>query len=185
MVRRIVTGEENGKAVFLSDGPVANTHNYKAVPGFQTTLAWATSQAVPPLPHDGKDPVINFRSVVPDPHGTRLIVVQFPPDSVLESPDFNPAAAGDEYATWLPGLAEAFEPDGSGMHRTETIDYDIIVSGELWLELDGGETRHLKAGDIVVQNGTRHAWRNRGTAPAVMVAVLIGAAKQGDSLTAV
>ncbi|WP_207000422.1 cupin domain-containing protein [Trinickia mobilis] len=177
MARRIVTGEENGKAVFLSDGPVANTHDYVSVPGFQTVLVWATAQGVPLLPHDGKDPVVSIQSVVPDPHGTRLIVVQFPPDSVFESPNFDPAAAGQEYAVHLPGLAETFEPDGSGKHRTETIDYDIILSGELWLELDDGETRHLEAGDIVVQNGTRHAWRNRGDVPAVMVAVLIGAAK--------
>jgi mannose-6-phosphate isomerase-like protein (cupin superfamily) len=177
MVRRIVTGERNGKAVVLSDGPVSNAHDYVSVPGFQTTLAWATTQAVPSLPHDGRDPVVEIGSVVPAPHGTRLIVVQFPPDSVLASADFDAAAAGQEYAAHLPGLAEAFEPDGSGMHRTATIDYDIIVSGELWLELDDGEIRHLKTGDIVVQNGTRHAWRNRGDVPAVMMAVLIGATR--------
>ena len=177
MVRRVVTGEKNGKSVFLSDGPVDNTHNYAEVPGFQTTLAWATLRGVAPLPHDGSDPVVHIQSVVPDPHGTRLLVVQFPPDSALDSAEFDPVAAGREYEAHLPGLAQAFEADGSGMHRTTTVDYDIVVSGELWLELDDGEIRHLKAGDIVVQNGTRHAWRNRGTVPAVMVAVLIGAAK--------
>lgn len=177
MVRRVVTGEKDGKSVFLSDGPVANTHNYAAVPGFQTTLAWATMQDIASLPHNGKDPVVSIRSMVPDPHGTRLMVVQFPPDSVMTSSDFDPAAAGAEYAAHLPGLAEAFDTDGSGMHQTLSVDYDIIVSGELWLELDDGEIRHLKAGDIVIQNGTRHAWRNRGTVPAVMVAVLIGAAR--------
>ncbi|MBB5448063.1 MULTISPECIES: cupin domain-containing protein [unclassified Paraburkholderia] len=178
MVRRVVTGEKDGKSVIVSDGPVANTHDYAAVPGFQTTLAWATLQDVAPLPHDGKDPVVGIQSVVPDPHGTRLLVVQFPPESSLDSGDFDPVAAGAEYEAHLPGLAQAFEPDGSGMHRTTSVDYDIIVSGELWLELDDGEIRHLQAGDIVIQNGTRHAWRNRGTAPAVMVAVLIGAETQ-------
>jgi quercetin dioxygenase-like cupin family protein len=63
------------------------------------------------------------------------------------------------------------------MHQTLSVDYDVIVSGELWLELDDGEIRHLEAGDTVIQNGTRHAWRNRGTVPAVMVAVLVGAAR--------
>ncbi|MGF6508541.1 cupin domain-containing protein [Paraburkholderia sp. 32] len=178
MVRRVVTGEKDGKSVIVSDGPVANTHDYAAVPGFQTTLAWATLQGVAPLPHDGKDPAVGIQSVVPDPHGTRLLVVQFPPDSSLDSADFDPVAAGAEYEAHLPGLAQAFEPDGSGMHRTASVDYDIIVSGELWLELDDGEIRHLKAGDIVIQNGTRHAWRNRSTMPAVMVAVLIGAETQ-------
>jgi mannose-6-phosphate isomerase-like protein (cupin superfamily) len=174
MVRRIVTGDNDGRSVFVSDGPVATTHDYAAVPGFQTTLAWSTAR-VPVVPHDGTDAAVTVKSVTPDPHGTRLIVVRFPPDSVLASEEFDPAAAGEEYARHLPGLAECFEPDGSGMHRTRTVDYDVVVDGELWLELDGGQTRHLKAGDIVVQNGTRHAWRNRSNAPATMVAVLIGA----------
>jgi hypothetical protein len=174
MVRRIVTGEKNGRSVFLSDGAVPTTHHYAAVPGFRTTVAWATP-LTPALPHDGADPVVSLASVVPDPHGTRLIVVQFPPDSVMASDTFDPVAAGAEYAKHLPGLAEAFEPDGSGMHRTLSVDYDVILDGELWLELDDGQTRHMKAGDVVIQNGTRHAWRNRGDKPATMVAVLIGA----------
>ncbi|WP_395402661.1 cupin domain-containing protein [Pseudoduganella sp. UC29_106] len=175
MVRRIVTGERNGKSVIVSDGPAENTHDYAAVPGFRTTLAWATTRAVPVLPFDWRDPVANSRSALPAPHGTRLIVVQFPPDSVTASPSFNPVAAGEEYAKYLPGLAETFDTDGSGFHRTQTVDYDVILSGELWLELDDGDVRHLKAGDIVIQNGTRHAWRNRSESPAVMLSVLIGA----------
>ena len=69
MVRRIVTGEQNGKSVFVSDGPVATTHDYAAVPGFRTTLAWATLQGGAPLPHEGGDPAVSVQSVVPDPHG--------------------------------------------------------------------------------------------------------------------
>lgn len=175
MVRRIVTGEKNGQSVVISDSPVANTHDYAAVPGFQTTLAWATMQEVATLPYDGNDPVVSIHSVVPDPHGTRLLVVQFPPDAALAAAELDPVAAATELAANLPGLAETFEPDGSGFHRTHSVDYDIIVSGELWLDLDNGEVRHLKAGDIVIQNGTRHAWRNRGDVPATMIAVLMGA----------
>ena len=174
MVRRIVTGELDGKSVVVSDGPVGNTHDYAAVPGFRTTLAWATTASVPTLPFDGRDPVPGIESMLPAPHGTRLIVVQFPPDSVMAAPGFDGAAAGAEYAAYLPGLAESFDTDGSGFHRTATVDYDVILSGELSLELDDGEIRHLKAGDIVIQNGTRHAWRNRTETPAVMLSVLLG-----------
>lgn len=174
MLRRIVTGEIKGKSVFVSDDPVPHTHHYAAVPGFASALAWATPPQ-PRLPQDGTDPSPAQISVVPAPHGTRLIFVQFPPDSVMLSGDFDPAAASAEYARHLPGLAECFDTDGSGMHRTDSVDYDVIVAGELWLELDDGETRHLKAGDVVVQNGTRHAWRNRSDKPAIMVAVLVGA----------
>ncbi|MBO9376381.1 cupin [Sphingomonas histidinilytica] len=175
MVRRIVTGERNGRSTVLSDGPVGNTHDFVHVPGFRTTLAWK-ADAVPTLPHDGADPVATVTSMVPDPHGSCLIIVRFPPDSVMMAADFDGAAAGEEQMRFLPGLAESFDPDGSGMHRTLTVDYDIILDGELWLELDDGELRHLKAGDVVIQNGTRHAWRNRSDRPATMAAVLIGAA---------
>lgn len=174
MVRRIVTGERNGKSVVVFDGQVENTHDYASVPGFRTTLAWA-SEAGTTLPFDGRDPVAGIRSMLPAPQGTRVIVVQFPPDSVMAAPDFDGAAAGAEYAKYLPGLADTFDTDGSGFHRTATVDYDVILSGELWLELDDGEVRHLKAGDVVIQNGTRHAWRNRTETPAVMLSVLIGA----------
>jgi quercetin dioxygenase-like cupin family protein len=61
------------------------------------------------------------------------------------------------------------------MHRTETIDYAILLSGTCDLELDSGEVRHLKAGDIVVQRGTMHAWVNRGPGPCVFAFVLIDA----------
>jgi mannose-6-phosphate isomerase-like protein (cupin superfamily) len=175
MVRRIVTGERNGKSVVVFDGRVENTHDYASVPGFRTTLAWA-SEAGATLPFDGRDPVARIQSMLPAPQGTRVIVVQFPPDSVMAAPGFDGAAAGAEYAKYLPGLAETFDTDGSGFHRTATVDYDVILSGELWLELDDGEVRHLKAGDVVIQNGTRHAWRNRTETPAVMLSVLIGAA---------
>src|SRR5579863_2923810 len=61
------------------------------------------------------------------------------------------------------------------MHRTETVDYAILLKGECDLELDDGKTVHMKAGDIVVQRGTMHAWVNNGSEPAVFAFVLIDA----------
>jgi quercetin dioxygenase-like cupin family protein len=69
----------------------------------------------------------------------------------------------------------AMEPDGLGMHRTDSIDYVLVVSGEVTMALDDGEETVLRAGDTVVQNGTRHAWRNHGTEPCLIVGVAIGA----------
>ncbi|HEX5141889.1 MAG TPA: cupin domain-containing protein [Dehalococcoidia bacterium] len=63
----------------------------------------------------------------------------------------------------------------SPMHRTNSVDYGILLSGELDMELDGGETAHLKAGDVVVQRGTNHAWVNNSDAPARMAWILIAA----------
>ena len=75
----------------------------------------------------------------------------------------------------LPGLAAHMEPDAPGMHTTATIDFEVVLDGEVWLELDDGKEVHLQPGDSVVQNGTRHAWRNHGTVPARLAVFLIGA----------
>jgi quercetin dioxygenase-like cupin family protein len=84
-------------------------------------------------------------------------------------------AAQAEIEEKWPGMADHMEPDNPGMHTTDTIDYEYVISGEVWLELDDGEEVHLKAGDTVVQNGTRHAWRNKSNEPCRMVVCLIGA----------
>lgn len=173
-VRRVVTGIRNGKSVFVSDGPAPNTHVFQSVPGFVNSVCWATA-AVPQLPLSGKDPVPAGTPIVPPPGETRLLVVCFPPDSVMADPAFDGAAATAEQVQHLPGFAERFEAEHPGMHTTDSIDYDIVLDGEIWLELDDGAEVHLKQGDIAVQCGTRHAWRNKGTKTATMAFVLVGA----------
>jgi quercetin dioxygenase-like cupin family protein len=91
--------------------------------------------------------------------------------------DLDIEAALLELDAKLPGLAEVMEPDHPGMHTTDTVDLDLVVSGEVWLELDDGEEVQLHVGDCVVQNGTRHAWHNRTSEPAVMFVALLGAAR--------
>jgi mannose-6-phosphate isomerase-like protein (cupin superfamily) len=112
---------------------------------------------------------------VPGPGETIALTVTFPPASVYADPGFDPAAAGAEQLEATPGLAELFEPDAPGMHTTPTVDYGVVLKGEIVLDLDGGEVATLGPGDIVVQNRTRHAWRNPGTEPATVFFVLIGA----------
>lgn len=74
----------------------------------------------------------------------------------------------------VPGLAETFEPEHPGMHTTDSIDYDVVLEGEITLELDDGVQVPLRRHDVVVQHGNRHAWRNPGDRPATMLFVLIG-----------
>ena len=105
------------------------------------------------------------------------MIVRFPPDSVFAEPGFDPVAAGREQARHIPGLAERFEAENPGMHTTDTVDYDIVLDGEIWLELDDGAEAHLRQGDVAVQCGTRHAWRNKSARPATMAFVLIGAVR--------
>jgi len=177
MVRRVVTGvSASGKPVIVSDGEPPRSRQYAHTPGFANSLVWTT--AAPAVP--ATDPTAALRHWVPGPGETIALAVTFPPDSVFADPGFDPAAAGAEQLATTPGLAELFEPDAPGMHTTPTVDYAVVLAGEIVLDLDGGETTLLGAGDIVVQNGTRHAWRNPGSAPATVFFVLMGAGNQAE-----
>ena len=172
-IRRIVTGHsESGASVFVADGPPPNAAKFAHVQGMEVALAWR-SAARGLIARSGEEPSFGS-SLVPAVGETTLLLVTFPPDSVRAAPGFDPAAAGAESLRLLPGLAEKFEPDAPGMHTTETVDYGILLEGELVLELDAGATRTLQPHDIVVQSGTRHAWRNKSDRPATMLFVLIG-----------
>jgi hypothetical protein len=174
-IRRVVTSHDAaGRSVFTEDAPVPRAHDYKHIKGFSTALVWST-QSKPEIPNEGMDPTQAATSVLPEPGGTTFMIVTFPSDSVMMSESFDPVAAGQEYMENLPGLAERFEIDNPGMHTTDSIDYGIILDGEIWLELDDGKEVHLKRHDTVIQNGTRHGWRNKSDKPATIAFVLIGA----------
>ncbi|HSV48605.1 MAG TPA: cupin domain-containing protein [Ramlibacter sp.] len=176
-IRRVVTGHDGqGRAVVAADSIPPRTHAFAHIPGMVSRLVWATP-VVPQLPHDGGDPTPAVASIVPGPGESRLLIVTFPPDAVFAIPGFDFAAAAQENLAVSPGLAERFEPDG--MHQTPTVDYGIVLDGEVWLELDDGRAERLVRHDVVVQNGTRHAWRNRSEHPATLAFVLIGAAPRG------
>ena len=174
MMRRIVTGHNtSGKSTIHDQFATPKTAVFRHVRGFGVTTVWATP-AAPRIANPVEDPVPSLSSLLPEVGGTILLKVTFPPDTVMaEVTDW--AAAGAEQAANLPGLAEKFEPDSPGMHTTDSVDYGIMLDGELWLEVDGDEARQVRPGDIVIQNGTRHAWRNRSESPATIVFVLIGA----------
>jgi len=173
--RRIIAAHRDGQSVIVEDLP-APSNLFSAVPGFDPAVIWGTP-ASPVVPWDGRDLAAESATVMPEVGGTRLFVVTFPPDSIMASPDFDPAAAGAEYGQRLPGLAELFEAESPGMHTSDTVDYDIVLDGEISVEFDDGATVDLRKGDILVQYGTRHAWRNRSSAPATMIFVLIGATR--------
>jgi quercetin dioxygenase-like cupin family protein len=97
------------------------------------------------------------------------------PGELVPPPGLDEAAALARLERLMPGAMAAMEPGAPGMHVTDSIDYVLVVSGEVTLELDDGEQAVLRAGDAVIQNGTRHAWRNHGTGPCTIVGVAIGA----------
>jgi mannose-6-phosphate isomerase-like protein (cupin superfamily) len=170
--RRIVTENANGKSVVQNDEEMP-AYRFKTVPGYEHTLIWVN----PATPNLSKQQRFDRYpdSVVPGPGGTSLHFVTFPPASVFADPSFDGEAARDEALIRLRGLADHFEKEDPAMHKTNTVDYAVVYDGEIWLELDNSETLHLKRGDVVVQNGTRHAWRNKGTQPVTMLFFLNGA----------
>lgn len=173
-IRRVVTGRNSaGQSVFVSDGMPSRTVQFKHVPGLAAALLWETPPSASLAGNEDK--ALAAVGWVPPAGGSNLMLVTFPPDAVMMSPGFDPAAAGGEYMQLLPGLAEKFERDCPGMHTSDTIDYAVLLDGELHLELDDGQIKKLSPHDVVVQNGTRHAWRNRSDQPATMLFVLVGA----------
>jgi len=170
--RRVITENVNGKSVVQSDGPI-EAYEFRTVPGYEHTLIWVH----PTTPDLNKEPRFDSYpdSVVPGPGGTSLHFVTFPPSAVFVDPSFDVEAARNGALIRLRGLADLFEKEDPAMHKTNTVDYAVVYEGEIWLELDDAKTIHLKRGDVVVQNGTRHAWRNRGTTPVTMLFFLNGA----------
>jgi mannose-6-phosphate isomerase-like protein (cupin superfamily) len=170
--RRVVTGNVHGSSVVQNDDQM-EAYQFKTVPGYEHTLIWLNA-ATPDLTQEQRFDRYPD-SVVPGPGGTSLHFVTFPPASVFADPSFDGEAVRDEALIRLKGLADHFEKEDPAMHKTNTVDYAVVYDGEMWLELDNSETLHLRRGDVVVQNGTRHVWRNKGTKPVTMRFFLNGA----------
>jgi mannose-6-phosphate isomerase-like protein (cupin superfamily) len=176
-VRCVVTGHDAaGRSVFASDELVSPLE-LELFPGWAFHSLWGADK-VPEFPDDGTRPPA--RTYFPAPNGFRFSMSTVPPESVPppQGIDMDNASAAVEAA--MPGLLAHMEPDHPGMHTTDTIDMEVILSGEVILELDDGEQRLLGPGDTVVQNGTRHRWRNPGSEPCVMVIFMAGARRHAS-----
>jgi quercetin dioxygenase-like cupin family protein len=144
-IRRVITGHDGAHiAKVLIDGPATNA-KYPSV-GTVSTLIWCTDGAPASIPvgEVPEDMGARILGTAPPPKGTRFAVIDFPPGNAPH------------------------------MHRTETIDYVIVLEGEIDMDMDQS-TVHLKAGDVMVQRGTNHAWANRSGARARVAFVLIDA----------
>lgn len=176
MTRRVVTGHDvKGASTFVSDGPSPWSVSFDTIPGFQVSMLWSTDGPGVSAAAQFEDAGHWPDSWVPAVGGSRALLVTFPPDSVFMSDSFDGMAAHREQMEKLPGLAETFEAQNPGMHKTPTLDYGVVLSGALVLELDNGQVRELQSGDVVIQRATRHAWRNPAATPAIVLFVLLGA----------
>jgi hypothetical protein len=172
-IRRIVTGHDvQGRAIIVSDQAAPRHITFDSLTGLEFIELWST-QSIPQIPVSPGDPTEVITSFVPTAGGSRFRIVRFP--SSLESTSVDPVAFHAEFQHKIPGLSAAHEVDNLGMHTTNTIDYGIVLWGEINLELDDQTEIHLKAGDCIIQNGTRHAWRNRGAEACMIAFIMIGA----------
>ena len=173
-IERIVTGPDHqGRAIVTSQGPLPTAVEIAAIPGTVFHEVWATLATPAPV-DNGADPTLGALSLAPPRHGTRIRFVDIPPDTdefLARGADrMNEAFAqiGDAQASTV----QADSPHPL-MHRTESVDYGIVIEGELTLVLDAGAQVPLRPGSVVVQRGTNHAWANRSGKPCRMLFVLI------------
>jgi hypothetical protein len=167
-VRRIVTGHDaTGKAILLSDGAATNVKVRQASGGLVSTLLWVTDET-PANVSGSQDRAVREIGVAPPARGSVFRIVDFPPTD----------GAGMSHEAVIREMGLSGHATGPSrhplMHRTKSIDYVICIQGEIDMLLDDAEV-HMKAGDVMVQQGTNHAWVNRSKANCRIAFVLIGA----------
>jgi uncharacterized cupin superfamily protein len=164
-VRRLVCiDDEDGKSRALADAPSPDVRLDPARPGFASTRIWVAERAPPPM-KDLRETLHLPHTLEPPPGGSVCRVVTFPPDA-----GWRGRVSAAQVQAWFAAMgspgASSF---GKGaphpyMQQTRTLDFCLVLEGEITLVLDTGEV-HLAAGDTVVQRGTSHAWSNRSDAP--------------------
>ncbi len=176
-IRRVVTGhDENGRAICVSDAAATDILQRPNRPGVTLTNLWKCDTS--PAEYDGSEDTVGGPFILQPPEkGSAFRVVEFEPEDpeVMKTLDGKTAFADM-------GAASAIVEDARHpfMHRTDSVDYAVILSGEIIMLLDDDDV-HLKAGDVVVQRGTNHAWANRGTEPCRIAFILVDAvAKLAD-----
>jgi hypothetical protein len=169
--RRVLTGHDReGKSIILSDGIAANVKEMASMPGLALIDLWETG-AAPASNEGGADAAARPVRLEPPKNGTLLRVVEFPPDSQWR----DNAQAKAAFESIGAGHAQDSGSSDPMMHRTETVDYAIVLKGPIHAVMERGESE-LHSGDILVQRGTNHSWSVRGKEPAVVAFVLVSAA---------
>jgi mannose-6-phosphate isomerase-like protein (cupin superfamily) len=171
-IRRVVTGHDlDCRSTFLIDAPTP--HVFQRTKGSAIVHElWETART--PADNRGNaDAIARGHRLPPPQNGSVFRVIEYPPDSERLAA----IAREDKLPDDGSGRAAATDrnnPRHAGFHKTATIDYAIVLSGEIYAMLDDGEVL-LKAGDVLVQRGTNHAWSNRTDEVAVVAFVLIDA----------
>ena len=173
-VRRVLTGHDaDGRSTFIADGIAPNMKEMPSFPGLALTDLWETTGA--PASNEGyADAADRPIKLEPPARGTIVRIVEFPPDA--NRPKGNDGREGFKAI----GASHVQDKRSSDpmMHKTSTVDYIIVLKGEIYAVMETGE-KLLRAGDILVQRGTNHSWSVRGSEPCIVAAVLVNARPLG------
>jgi hypothetical protein len=170
-VRRVVTGHDrDGKSIILMDGHAPNVMEMASMPGLALTDLWETTGA--PASNEGDaDAAARPVRLEPPRSGALFRIVEFPPDSAWRGRATDAREAFDSIQA---GHAPDLSSSDPMMHKTSTVDYIVVLKGEIYAVVDKGETL-LRPGDVFVQRGTNHSWSVRGTEPCIIAVVLVSA----------
>ena len=169
-VRRIVTGfDAQGRSRIIEDGPSPAVRSVPERPGYRVTNVWRTSES--PVRIDAADSIADHRGVCPPPTGSVVRIIDYPPEPV--DPAARAAMQEATFRTMFPDAQHHVKPgEHPGMHRTDTVDYAIVLEGEITAILEEEQTV-MRAGDVMIQRGTNHAWANRSGKPARIAFILL------------
>ncbi len=182
--RRVVVGvDDEGRSTIVSD---ANTDTRLVTDAFTRNVIWGADEVPTPVLADNA--VTDAATIPPPPRGYYCDITSFPPDSEWDY-DGGYARALAQAGVGDPDAADADPDQGPaavpGMHQTDTVDIVTVISGEIWVVVERGETL-LRAGDTAINRGTWHAWRNHSDAPCVVaafhVSVTRGSSQRGGAV---
>ncbi|MGR9092242.1 MAG: cupin domain-containing protein [Gammaproteobacteria bacterium] len=170
--RRVVTGHRgDGKSVVAADDKVEGVQ-VPGLPGVYLTTLWGADEAYHyPDPGDEAPHPAWF----PPIGGMRFFEFVLAPDSTPPDTSMSEEQIGIEAERLFPGLLGHFDPEDPGMHRSASTDMLYVISGRCVLELDDGSATELAAGDVIVQSGTMHRWKNPWDEPCRIIGALAGA----------
>jgi quercetin dioxygenase-like cupin family protein len=173
-IRRVVTGHDaSGKAIVLEDRLAPAVHTNPSRPGHISVDLWKTSASPVALKPKEADPTEGPKVLHPPRNGTVFRISEIPAETEATR-NTSPEQARAAFEAMGAGSASTFSQNKRHpfMHRTETVDYAVVLEGEIVMMLDEDEV-HLEAGDVVIQRGTNHAWSNRSGKPVKMLYVLV------------
>ena len=169
-VRRVLTGHDaDGRSTFIADGIAPNVKEMPSFPGLALTDLWETKGA-PASNAGAADAADRPIHLEPPKNGTVVRIVEFPPDSTR--PQSSDGRAG--FKAIGAGHVQDKHSSDPMMHMTATVDYIIVLKGEIYAVMETGE-KLLRAGDVLIQRGTMHSWSVRTSEPCIIAAVLVNA----------